>query len=163
MNGSRVAARRVIAQYSLPVYFGLAYAITWLIWTPLALEAWGNWRGPLLPYAAMNVAGIVGFLSSLATGAILLTWLYNSSGGSLLIAMLFHGSINVVFNSQVATGTTVNAMGALVIVWAVLVVIFAGTANLSRSGKHTIGGLVSRESRSSVDADERPQGPGRAA
>lgn len=103
---------------------------------------WAFWHLPTFwyrpGYASMSIGGIIGWFFSLVTGAVILTWLYNSSKGSVLVVILFHGSVNVAFTSRVAQGDIVNIMGMLTMVWATLLVILAGPANLSRSGKHTL-------------------------
>ncbi|TKJ33029.1 CPBP family intramembrane metalloprotease [bacterium (candidate division B38) B3_B38] len=103
---------------------------------------WALWHLPMFwyrpGYANMNIGGIIGWLFSIVTGAVLLTWLYNSSKGSVLVVILFHGSVDVAFTTRVAQGDIVNIMGMLIMVWAIIVVIVTGPANLSRSGKHTL-------------------------
>ena len=44
-------------------------------------------------YVGMDIGGIAGWLASLATGAILLTALFNASKGSILALALFHAAI----------------------------------------------------------------------
>jgi membrane protease YdiL (CAAX protease family) len=83
----------------------------------------------------MGGSGIAGWLLSLVTGAILLTWLYNSSRGSLLVVALLHASIDVVFTSTLASETVVNATGALVTIWGLAVLVGTGPTYLSRVGK----------------------------
>ena len=50
---------------------------------------------------------------SLVTGAVLLTWLYNGSKGSLLVVALFHAAMDVVFTSAISSPLVVNIAGAL--------------------------------------------------
>lgn len=69
---------------------------------------------------------------SLLTGAVLLTWLYNASRGSLLVVALFHAMIDVVFTSDVSSSFVVNATGALVTCWGLLVLLLAGPRDLGR-------------------------------
>jgi len=100
---------------------------------------WALWHAPLFlyrpGYAGMNVAGIAGWLFSLVTGSVLLTWLYNGSRGSLLLVAIFHAAIDVVFTSESSSPLVVNATGALITVWGVIVVVAAGPRYLSRQGK----------------------------
>jgi uncharacterized protein len=70
--------------------------------------------------------------------AILLTWLYNSTRGSILMAALFHGGYNFWVASGGAGGLTTSAIDALFIIWAVAVVVVFGPANLSRKEKQTL-------------------------
>jgi uncharacterized protein len=69
---------------------------------------------------------------SLFTGSILLTWLFNSTKGSVFMCILFHTAINNVFTNNVTLDKTiVQNMGIGVTVWAILVVVFTRPLNLS--------------------------------
>ena len=70
--------------------------------------------------------------------AIVLTWLYNSTRGSILMAALFHGGYNFWAASGGAGGLTSSTIDALFIIWAVAVVVLFRPANLSRKGNHTL-------------------------
>ncbi|PJZ46077.1 CPBP family intramembrane glutamic endopeptidase [Leptospira brenneri] len=97
---------------------------------------WAAWHTPLFLYRpsfmAMNVFGIFGWFMSLFTGAILLTWLYNSSRGSILMAALFHGTIDIVFTSDSIDTNIMNITGFLLVVFAIVVLGFTGFKNLSK-------------------------------
>lgn len=100
---------------------------------------WAVWHAPLFlyrpGYTGMHVAGIAGWLFSLVTGSVLLTWLYNGSRGSLLVVAIFHAAIDVVFTSESSSPVVVNAAGALITLWGVIVVVAAGPRYLSKRGK----------------------------
>ena len=103
---------------------------------------WAVWHLPMFMYregfTGAGLGGAFGWLVSLVAGAILLTWLYNSSHGSILIPVLFHSSINLAFTSETRPASVASAMGFIIIVWALLVVWLAKPAALSRSGKHLL-------------------------
>lgn len=105
----------------------------------LVTLGWAIWHAPLFlyrpGYAGMNAVGIAGWLFSLVTGSVLLTWLYNGSRGSLLLVALFHAGIDVVFTSQSSSPVAVSIAGALITVWGVIVVVAAGPGYLSKRGK----------------------------
>lgn len=82
----------------------------------------------ILPLAAH------GFLAM----SIVLTWLYNSTRGSILMVALFHGSYNFWAASGGAGGLVTSTIDALLIIWAVAVVVVFGPANLSHKEKHTL-------------------------
>ncbi|MEP7170895.1 MAG: type II CAAX endopeptidase family protein, partial [Bacteroidota bacterium] len=60
---------------------------------------WALWHLPLFfyrpGYTTMDWTGITGWVFSLLTGSILLTWLYNSSRASILICAVFHSTIDI--------------------------------------------------------------------
>jgi membrane protease YdiL (CAAX protease family) len=101
------------------------------------LILWMGWAGWHLPdffyvptYMNMSLTLIPGFVLGLLAGAILLTWLYNSTGGSLLAVMVWHGTFNYVTASQAGQGTVAMVVSILVMVWAVAMLILAGPARL---------------------------------
>lgn len=137
----------------LAAFFALAFGISWLIRAPLWLPAlvssllltagWALWHAPLFLYrpgdVGMSAGGVAGWLFSLATEALLLTWLYNESRGSLLVVALFHAAIDVVFTLDISTPGVVNLAGMLITLWGVIVLLVASPRNLSKRGKQIIG------------------------
>lgn len=97
------------------------------------------WHLPLFlyrpGYTSMDAAGVAGWFFSLLTGAVLLTWLYNESRGSILVVALFHAAVDVAFTSGISSPTMVNAAGALITFWGIVVLVAAGPRYLSRQGK----------------------------
>jgi membrane protease YdiL (CAAX protease family) len=57
---------------------------------------WGLWHAPQFFYnfPGMDLFGAVSFLLGMLAGAVLLTGLYNSTGGSILMVALWHGTYN---------------------------------------------------------------------
>jgi membrane protease YdiL (CAAX protease family) len=53
---------------------------------------WAGWHIPLFAYkySEMNLFGIIGFLIGMLSGAVIFTWLYNSTGGSILAVIFWH-------------------------------------------------------------------------
>ena len=88
---------------------------------------WALWHAPLFlyrpGYTSMNAAGVAGWLFSLVTGAVLLTWLYNGSKGSLLVVALFHAGVDVAFTSVLSSPLVVNIAGTLITVCGVIVLV----------------------------------------
>lgn len=102
-----------------------ATAILWFFWA--------LWHLPLFFYT-YDAAILPGFLLGLLAGAIVFTWLYNSTGGSILIVAVWHGAFNLT-TACTACGDGVGAatVSALVMVWAVLLVILNRPLNLSKA------------------------------
>jgi uncharacterized protein len=81
----------------------------------------------------------VPFVVFAIAGAILLTWVYNNTNGSVLLAILFHGSINVVgasFYYQMFSGADLTRLwwlqAGMYCAAAIVVVVVAGPQHLSR-------------------------------
>jgi len=111
--------------------------VVWAVWhlplfvTPETVQA----SIPFLPYAV----GVV-FLS------ITFTWLVNSTGGSVLIAIVFHTAVNVSLNYYPAGGETAlfsttvfSLLVAAEVAVAVIIVAAYDRKTLARRARHTIG------------------------
>ena len=83
----------------------------------------------------MDAIGVAGWFFSLLTGAVLLTWLYNGSRGSLLVVALFHAAVDVAFTSSISSPSVVNVAGAQITFGGIIVLVAAGPRYLSRQGK----------------------------
>ncbi len=110
-----------------------AFSATLILWL-----FWALWHLPMFFYA-YDVSIIPGMVLGLLAGTIVFTWLYNSTGGSILIVALWHG----VFNFTTAcvtckTGLSAAVISTLVMIGAVLIVIFFKPARLSLSKKQTV-------------------------
>ncbi len=96
---------------------------------------WAIWHLPLffcIPgFTTMSIAGIFGWLFSLLTGSILLTWLYNSSKASILVCAVFHTTVDIVFSSEIADKNIINYMGFLMTIWGILSIIIFTPKNLA--------------------------------
>ncbi|MDX1416748.1 MAG: CPBP family intramembrane glutamic endopeptidase [Candidatus Promineifilaceae bacterium] len=100
---------------------------------------WALWHLPLFFYQYDTVA-LPGFLISLLAGAITLTWLYNSSRGSILLAAIWHGTFNYVTACvNCKYGLSPMVMSIAVMILAVVIVVLYRPATLSAHEKQ-IGG-----------------------
>jgi membrane protease YdiL (CAAX protease family) len=88
-----------------------------------ALVVTGMWALRHVPYffvlaAYQDLGGgeLVGFALGIVAGAFVLTWLYNRSGGSILLPVVWHGIYNVVGATAAATGTIAAVVTTLVMV-----------------------------------------------
>jgi len=110
-----------------------ALAATVILWV-----LWALWHLPLFFYL-YDASIVVGFLLGLLAGAITFTWLYNSTGGSILLLAVWHGSFNFVTGCVTCkTGVEAAVLSTLVMVWAVVVVIWFKPATLSRADKQVM-------------------------
>ncbi|MEO8685917.1 MAG: CPBP family intramembrane glutamic endopeptidase, partial [Devosia sp.] len=124
--------------------------------TAILFVIWACWHLPLFAYRpgylGMDIGGIAGWLVSLATGAILLTALFNASRGSILAVALFHASIDVAFTSAGLSPIAINISGALITLAGIAVVVVFRPANLWPEGcmVWTNAGLSFREAAKSA-------------
>jgi CAAX protease family protein len=110
---------------------------------------WGFWHFPKF-LAPGNNSSFALFMLKVMADAILYTWLFNNTKGSLLLATLFHASSNTagVF-LPIANTVTGNNTGALIlqvaleIIVAVVVVMTAGRERLSRTESMQVQGSSS--------------------
>jgi membrane protease YdiL (CAAX protease family) len=114
---------------------------------------WAGWHIPLLisneTYRQMGAFGLVGWFFSLLIGSVLLTWLFNGSGGSVLIVAVFHTLLDV---STIGHGPVVaNIVGALVTVWGVAALALTGADQLSKTGKIVVKSALTGWSRAKAE------------
>jgi hypothetical protein len=101
----------------------------------------------------LSVGGVVGFFFSLLAGSIVLTWLYNSTQGSVLTTTLFHVSLNVAIALGAVLSATLSALISVeVMVIAVVVVLIWKPATLSRRAKYTLSDDASDDASSTTFA-----------
>jgi membrane protease YdiL (CAAX protease family) len=107
--------------FALPLlqrrYGALAAA---LLVTPI----WALWHLPYFftvsAYRHWAPASYIGFVFGLACGSIVLTWLYNGTGGSILACAIWHGAYNLTTATTGGTGTVAAVTTTLVIVQATI-------------------------------------------
>lgn len=146
----------------------LGWLGTWLLWTlTFGLCEELGWRGFMLPrlqqgrgaYHATLLLGLlwafwhvpsffynmpanpmvwVAFLISILAGSVVMTWLYNSTGGSILIPALWHGAFDTAVAG--ADGMVAGAVNACVIAGAIVILRRYGPDALSPQPKQILGG-----------------------
>jgi membrane protease YdiL (CAAX protease family) len=93
---------------------------------------WALWHLPLFFYL-YDATSVLGLLLGLLAGAVTLTWLYNSTGGSILLVAVWHGAFNFVTGCVACkAGATAAILSTLVMVWAVVLVAWFKPATLFR-------------------------------
>lgn len=84
---------------------------------------WAGWHLPLFAYrpgyVAMDFGGAMGWFFSILAGAVLFTWLFNGSKGSILACALFHAMIDVVFLADYGNAAMMQYIGMLVTFWGI--------------------------------------------
>ena len=75
---------------------------------------WAVWHWPLFLFSpglsVLDPAGMAGWFASLVTGAFLLTFLFNASGGSVLVVAIFHATMDIAFLGPPAVAMRVGAL-----------------------------------------------------
>lgn len=94
-----------------------------LILAPL----WFLWHLPqffvIATYRDFGPVSYVGMFLGLVAGAVVLTWLYNRSGGSVLLVTVWHGIYNTVGATQAAVGTLAAVITTLVMVQGIVLIV----------------------------------------
>ena len=91
---------------------------------------WAGWHIPsffaLRSYQGFSAGTGIGFVFGLTCGAVVATWIYNRSGGSILAVVVWHGIYDVVSGTRAATGgsgTIAAVVSTFIIVQALLLVV----------------------------------------
>lgn len=107
--------------------------------TLILTVGWACWHIPAFIYrplySQMDVAGIIGFFMSLLMGSVILTWLYNSTTGSLFIVAIFHAMIELIFMSANITVKMSSYLGVATMIGAILIILIAKSRNLCLKAK----------------------------
>jgi membrane protease YdiL (CAAX protease family) len=107
--------------------------------TAILWAVWALWHLPLFFYS-YDPSVIPGLTIGLLAGAVTFTWLYNSTGGSVLVVAVWHGAFNFTTGCAACKASVMAAiLSTLVMIWAVLVVLLFRPATLSRAGKQVVG------------------------
>jgi uncharacterized protein len=95
---------------------------------------WGVWHLPKFFMKGDPLAEIFfpWFLLGIVANAILYTWVYNNTQGSLLLPLLFHTSTNITFLFLAAAGP--SPLISLLVQWMIVtvIIVWAGAERLSR-------------------------------
>ena len=96
--------------------------------TLILVPLWALWHAPAFFYRPSYQGGlptVIGFLFGLLAGAIVLTFLYDGTRGSILAVVVFHILINIVMQvASVVSQPVVAVMNVLIAVVAVAIVVF---------------------------------------
>jgi CAAX protease family protein len=88
---------------------------------------WFGWHLPqflvIATYRDSSPVQYVGMFLGLACGAVVLTWLYNRSDGSILLVAVWHGLYNIVSGTQAATGLLAAVVSTLIMIQAVVLIV----------------------------------------
>jgi len=98
---------------------------------------WAGWHIPTFFYNyELSLFSVVAFTVGILSGAAVLTWLYNSTGGSVLAAIVWHGTYNAATasgNGIVSAVVTAGVIGA-----AIFIANHFGLESFSRRERQTL-------------------------
>ena len=95
---------------------------------------WFLWHFPMFFYKFdFSIGMLIGFYLGLLSGSILLTFIFNSTKGSVFMTIIWHVLWNIV--SSLDMFVLVSIMSAIIMVTAVLLLLRFGIRNLSTSEK----------------------------
>ena len=108
----------------------------------LVAGIWGLWHAPAFFYV-YDPGILPGFALGLMAGSVMFTWLYNSTGGSILMVALLHATFNLTSGcTECKSGLVAAILSTVVMIWAVAVIVWFKPANLSHLGKHSLPARV---------------------
>ncbi len=102
--------------------------------TAILAVFWALWHLPQFFYL-FDPSIAIGWAIGLFAGAIVFTWLFNSSGGSILIVAIWHGCFNFITASNTGSGVIAAVVSTIVMVWAVVVIVVFKPRSLSTQEK----------------------------
>jgi membrane protease YdiL (CAAX protease family) len=101
--------------------------------TLMVAVLWAAWHAPMFAvlnsYRSLGLAALPGFFLGLTCGAVVLTWVYNRCGHSILAAAVWHGCYNLAAATQASQGTVAAVVTTAVMVWALVLVVLELRAN----------------------------------
>lgn len=137
------------------VFFGFGEEVGWrgfalprfqrthnALWSSLLLTLfWAAWHAPLFlyrpGYSTMDATGAFGWLASLLTGSVLLTWFFNSTRGSVLAAALFHATVDIPFTADLPDARAVGYLGMFITLWGIATVVVFKPRDLAKVPRTT--------------------------
>ncbi len=111
-----------------------ASVILWAMWIVWHIPAFFY----LDTYMQLGLVMLPVFALGVLAGTIVLTWLYNTTHGSVLMLALWHAVFDFLSAAKVGDGTIAALMSTAIMVWAVIVVVVYKPANLSREPRQVL-------------------------
>lgn len=103
---------------------------------------WATWHLPAFffrdTYVELGALGFVMFAVMLIFVTMTFTWLYNSTGGSVWMAIVFHAFFNWLSVSEAGGQFVAPLMSVPIVVWAFFIPRRYGTENCSPLPKQTV-------------------------
>jgi membrane protease YdiL (CAAX protease family) len=130
----------------------LIIGVIWTLWhAPVGIIELGfvDWAKDL-PFYTISVTGI----------SFVATWLYNKTGGSVLLTMIFHASVNSsqslypVENMFSQTGEFARTGAWIIIILALLVIPGLGFFKIPAASSHSMSNPIASDNKNQIEKDE---------
>ena len=86
---------------------------------------WATWHLPLFwvvgTFRGLGVGGTIGWIIGIGFGSVILTWMYQSSGRSILVVALWHAAYNFTTATTASAGLAAAISSTIVIVASVVI------------------------------------------
>jgi CAAX protease family protein len=115
-TGWRGFAIRMLQKRFSPLVASLVVAPFWALWHIPYFFVVPTFKG-------FSPVAVIGFVIGLTCGSIVLTWLYNRSGESILIVAVWHGTYNLVSGAEAVKGRIAAVVSTMVMLQAFLLVV----------------------------------------
>lgn len=98
--------------------------------TAILAVLWALWHLPQFFYL-FDPDIAIGWAVGLFAGAIVFTWLFNSTAGSIPVVAVFHGSFNYITAAKIDNNIPAAVISTIVMIWAVVIIVLYKPKNLS--------------------------------
>lgn len=115
-----------------------------LMATSILALLWAIWHLPQFFYL-FDPDIAIGWVIGLFAGAIVFTWIFNSTNGSILIVSVFHGCFNYITAANIDDNLLAAVVSTIVMVWAIVVIVFYKPQNLSSQRRVCYESLSSKQ------------------
>jgi hypothetical protein len=113
--------------------------------TPRLTATYEGWHLPLFfvldSFRGFTPVTLPGFVLGITCGAVILTWVYNGTGGSVLLVALWHITYNMTSATEAAKGTVAAVVSTFVMVWAIALVVLELTRYVGADQHRCDGGI----------------------
>jgi uncharacterized protein len=130
-----------------------------LVATVILSVLWAGWHAPMFfvvdTFRTFSAPILLGWIIGLVCGASVLTWLYNRSGGSILLVAIWHATYNLVSGTDAAEGL-LAAIATTMVIGLALALVGLEMRATREARPSVLGPVDPRPLRS--DRDVRPSG-----
>lgn len=134
-SGWRGYALPLLQQRWSPLTAAILIALFWAVWH------WPLFFYPLSGYYSMGAGDVAGWVFSLIAGSLILSWLFNKSGGNVVACVFFHGAMDIAFAGGKGGATMQQYVGAIVMLLGIVAAVSLYRSHRKQQLKPTIAAL----------------------